>query len=536
MACLRDIARDLSIPCSGSGDELRQCIEGKLLVDRSTTDIVVTVKETPVVEQVLVLADPTGNFLETTPSYRSTELGENEVQLRELRDTLSTVQEELHVARQYEENLQLDVECARQHNRTLELQQIKLEEDMKESRTQLAKEKERSEHAWSSMYSRIVEHDAAMAVKDDEVAALNRQLEDLRATVSRRPTPMPRSRYNTGGSRRSSEQGVSPSCTPGSTLRRSRHDTIESTPLSDVESSEDWSREGIPSSAIENEARAIQSMMRRRGKAPPVDSFTGEDPEIRLEDWLPALQRASEWNGWSNADQLLQLAGHLRGRALQEWNLLEKSDKSSYNKAIDALRARLDPGSKALAAQDFRHSSQGKEESVADFVRRLEKLYQLAYGGDDLKAETKDALLYGQLYEGLRMDIMRGPAVSGSQGYKQLCVSAKGEEHSSRGNSMASRPFHHRMGISFLQMWKVGQSLATGTRAPLKLWTPGDATSVAGLGIWQKLVEFASPRAREVQAEQVQAALVRRPSRSDLHLLSKIPLDSSLRSQSSQYP
>ena len=247
------------------------------------------------------------------------------------------------------------------------MQQIKLEEDVKESRTQLAKEKERSEHAWSSMYLRIVEHDAAMAVKDDEVAALNRQLEDLRATVSRRPTPMPRSRYSTGGSRR---QGVSPS----RTLRRSHHDTIESTPLSDVESSiPDILRIGLERvfrvAAVENDARAIQSRMRRRGKAPPVDSFTGEDPEIRLEDWLPALPRASEWNGWSNADQLLQLAGHLRGRALQEWNLLEKSDKSSYNKAIDALHARLDPGSKALAAQDFRHSSQGKEESVADFVR-----------------------------------------------------------------------------------------------------------------------------------------------------------------------
>ena len=35
----------------------------------------------------------------------------------------------------------------------------------------------------------------------------------------------------------------------------------------------------------------------RRGKAPPVDPFTGEDPEMRLDDWLPALQRASNWNG-----------------------------------------------------------------------------------------------------------------------------------------------------------------------------------------------------------------------------------------------
>ena len=135
IACLR---RGLGIPCSGSGDELRQlhCIVGKLLVDRSTTDIVVTVKETP------------SKFCwqirqETTPSYRSTELGENEVQLRELCDTLSPVREELHVACRYKENLQLNLECARWRNRTLELQQIKLEEDMKESRTQLAKEKER---------------------------------------------------------------------------------------------------------------------------------------------------------------------------------------------------------------------------------------------------------------------------------------------------------------------------------------------------------------------------------------------------------
>ena len=28
----------------------------------------------------------------------------------------------------------------------------------------------------------------------------------------------------------------------------------------------------------------------RRGKAPPVDSFTGENPEVRFEDWLPSLE------------------------------------------------------------------------------------------------------------------------------------------------------------------------------------------------------------------------------------------------------
>ena len=28
----------------------------------------------------------------------------------------------------------------------------------------------------------------------------------------------------------------------------------------------------------------------RRGKAPPVDPFTGEEPEIRLDDWLPLFE------------------------------------------------------------------------------------------------------------------------------------------------------------------------------------------------------------------------------------------------------
>lgn len=46
----------------------------------------------------------------------------------------------------------------------------------------------------------------------------------------------------------------------------------------------------------------------RRGKAPPVDPFTGENPEMRLDDWLPSLQRASTWNEWTDEELLLQLA------------------------------------------------------------------------------------------------------------------------------------------------------------------------------------------------------------------------------------
>ena len=54
-----------------------------------------------------------------------------------------------------------------------------------------------------------------------------------------------------------------------------------------------------------------------------VDVFTGENPEILLDDWLPALQRAAAWNGWTQQEYLIQLAGYLRGRARQEWSLLD---------------------------------------------------------------------------------------------------------------------------------------------------------------------------------------------------------------------
>ena len=47
----------------------------------------------------------------------------------------------------------------------------------------------------------------------------------------------------------------------------------------------------------------------------------------------------------------------MKGRTLQEWNLLREDEKESYDNGVAALRSRLDPGSKTMAAQDFRHAS-----------------------------------------------------------------------------------------------------------------------------------------------------------------------------------
>ena len=55
--------------------------------------------------------------------------------------------------------------------------------------------------------------------------------------------------------------------------------------------------------------------VQRRGKAPPIDAFTGENPELTVDDWLPSLKRTATWNKWSESETVLQLAGHLRSRA-----------------------------------------------------------------------------------------------------------------------------------------------------------------------------------------------------------------------------
>lgn len=153
--------------------------------------------------------------------------------------------------------------------------------------------------------------------------------------------------------------------------------------------------------------------------------FSGEDTENSLDDRLPALVRAAKWNGWTKAELLIQLTG---GCARQEWGLLPESEKSDYEKGVQALRTRLEPGSKALAAQNFQHAAQDDNEKVTDFRRCIEKTFHRAYGRDTMLSKTRDTLLYAQLQEGLKFDLMKAPAVSGALTYQALCVAAESEE------------------------------------------------------------------------------------------------------------
>ena len=90
--------------------------------------------------------------------------------------------------------------------------------------------------------------------------------------------------------------------------------------------------------------------------SPPCDIFSGENSDIRFDDWLPALAQVSSWNEWSKQETVLQLAGYLRGRALQEWNLLSTEEQQDYDIAVKALTLRLDQDRLMAVVQDFHHA------------------------------------------------------------------------------------------------------------------------------------------------------------------------------------
>ena len=86
---------------------------------------------------------------------------------------------------------------------------------------------------------------------------------------------------------------------------------------------------------------------------------------MRVEDWLPAITRAAEWNLWTPAESRCRWPAIYDG---QEWRLLDNEDKKDWRRAVVTLHTRLDPGNKVLAAQEFRHTIQKEKESVADFI------------------------------------------------------------------------------------------------------------------------------------------------------------------------
>lgn len=64
--------------------------------------------------------------------------------------------------------------------------------------------------------------------------------------------------------------------------------------------------------SVSDPAVSLSSRECRKGRVSPIDKFSGESPEVRLDDWLLSLQRAVSLNTSTEEERLIQLEGHLK--------------------------------------------------------------------------------------------------------------------------------------------------------------------------------------------------------------------------------
>ena len=388
------IAKAMGLPTKGSVEEIRLIVEGSLTkMGQEPRNVQVNVTEDESGKESIYLCDSCGAFVEaliSPPDARRTEVKEMEVDGRDHRgesvvDETSATLEEARARNRELQDLNYDL--------LAQVSMLKGEVSMLADKQK--EEADRANEVWRMSCEQVTIFDEAVTAKDSEIDSLRVRITELEAS---RSSPV-----------------ALPTHAPALMLPHAvTWGPFESTPRTSHHSS----REGA----------TLAHSTPRRGKAPPVSEFTGDYPECTLEDWLPSLERAIVWNAWTEEEQIIQLAGHLKSRALQEWNLLRPEDRASFAKAVEALRLRLDCWSKTLVALDFRHATQREGEPVSDFVRCLERTFRTAYGRESMLAETKDMLLYAQLQEGLHLQLLRAPAVSGAKNYQELIVVAKNEE------------------------------------------------------------------------------------------------------------
>ena len=305
---LQGIAESLELPQGGSISTIRQLIEGKLIeMEHEPKNVQVILQGKGKDDYKLFLVDDNGiisSFTHTRDHYEhviSQPVGmnvsiESSVAPRETDSKLECLQRELEMQSEeltsIREQLHM-VQLALEEEKQKSLDHV---ERIKELQQSLAKERQKAKRFWREKCDQQLAHEDALEKKDDEINRLSRQLQCVKDEDKKFDTP----------------------------LTNDRREEILDVPT-----------------------------VSRRGKAPPVHLFTGEGSDELWDEWLSTFKGSAEWNNWSDAECLLQLAGHLRGKARQEFLLLDPSDKSTYTHAVTALSSKFNFGSRSLAAQDF---------------------------------------------------------------------------------------------------------------------------------------------------------------------------------------
>ena len=312
---LHRLAGILGLPTSSSLASTRQLIEGKLLEMGCEPKNVQVIESDEDARLYLVTddgviseesAEVNTHVSDTSGAIFSHIINNNESSVHELESLRSALREARLENEDLKEQMLRRNESEEQLRENLsslqaELQQLRAAadaqvEELAATRKELRAQTLKAKRFWSQKCEQLLLHEAAIEEKeacivnkDAEIALLWGQLQGPRNRESGLPVPP---------------------------AQRTAHHDDEVRFIPDTELS-------------------IQST--RRGKAPPINPFRGNDPDVRLDDWLPTLECAATWNGWSDDEKLIQLAGYLRGKAAREYALLSSAEKQSFALAVEAL-------------------------------------------------------------------------------------------------------------------------------------------------------------------------------------------------------
>ena len=186
-AHLRALAKAIELPIAASGDQLCQCIEGKLRTEHKDPNIVVIIREVKIVEEVLSLADSDGEFIWAPPicckegprqeTSTSRELQVACAQLQEARETIDAAKSK--DAEHSRKILELQ-DALLQQERQLTL---KFEEELASLERKAHEEKAKLKQNWKTSFEQLTKQDAVIAAKEQEIAKLKCQLAEAKEAL-----------------------------------------------------------------------------------------------------------------------------------------------------------------------------------------------------------------------------------------------------------------------------------------------------------------------------------------------------------------
>lgn len=203
-------------------------------------------------------------------------------------------------------------------------QRTDLEEEVRSLREKVKEERDKNRVLWGMHCEKLAEYDELIVARGEDVRVLERQIAALGPGTSH---SVPRAEFEHGavmggrapstctldrtGSRRGVATDDMPVTTPPHVSKELVRPSSRDVPRDSYHGDSDGHTErrslsfSSPSDAtakITGEASPV-SEGPRRGKA-PVDQFSGEVAGIGFDDWYPSLQRAANWNKWTDHDAI----------------------------------------------------------------------------------------------------------------------------------------------------------------------------------------------------------------------------------------